>query len=42
LKPLYLFSFSKTYMSGCLGHPSVEEHGLMADEFAAFLSEMKL
>jgi hypothetical protein len=41
LKPVQLFSFSKTYRSGCLGHPSLEEHALMAEEFAAFLKEMQ-
>jgi hypothetical protein len=37
LKPLLIFSFSKTYMGGCLGHPSTAEHALMAEEFIDFL-----
>jgi len=37
LKPLLIFSFSKTYMGGCLGHPSTAEHALMAEEMVEFL-----
>ncbi len=39
LKPLLIFSFSKTYMSGCLGHPSTAEHALMAEEMVGFLKK---
>lgn len=37
LKPMFIFSFSSVYRSGCLGHPSVEEHEKMAEEFIDFL-----
>ncbi|MDZ4748764.1 MAG: GDSL-type esterase/lipase family protein [Saprospiraceae bacterium] len=37
LKPMYIFSFSHVYQSGCLGHPSLEEHGKMAEEMILFL-----
>ncbi len=37
LKPMYIFSFSNVYRGGCLGHPSVEEHGKMAEEMIMFL-----
>lgn len=37
LKPIAIFSFSKMYTGGCYGHPSVEEHAMMAEELSAFL-----
>lgn len=37
LKPMSIFSFSRVYMNGCLGHPSVEEHGKMSEEMVVFL-----
>ena len=41
IKPPLIFSFSKSYMSGCQGHPSVEEHGKMAEEMVGYLRGMK-
>jgi hypothetical protein len=40
LKPMSVFSFSRVYQSGCQGHPSVEEHALMAEEMITFLKEI--
>ncbi|MBP6680184.1 MAG: hypothetical protein KA166_03270 [Saprospiraceae bacterium] len=37
IKPISIFSFSKMYSGGCGGHPSVEEQGMMAEEFVLFL-----
>ncbi len=37
LKPIYIFSFSTEYHGGCMGHPSVEEQGKMAEEMVLFL-----
>lgn len=39
LKPIYIFSFSNEYHGGCMGHPSVEEQGKMAEEFYDFLKD---
>jgi hypothetical protein len=39
IKPVAIFSFSKMYNSGCYGHPSVEEHALMAEELTTFLRD---
>jgi len=36
--PISIFSFSKMYVNGCGGHPSVEEQGKMAEEFVLFLN----
>lgn len=41
LKPIQLFSFSNEYHGGCMGHPSVEEQGKMAEEMVLFLSGIK-
>jgi hypothetical protein len=41
LKPLYIFSFSNEYHGGCMGHPSVEEQGKMAEEMILFLKGIK-
>ena len=41
LKPIYIFSFINEYHGGCLGHPSVEEQGKMAEEMVLFLSGIK-
>ena len=40
IKPISIFSFSKNYNNGCYGHPSVEDHGKMAEEFVLFLKEI--
>ena len=39
LKPMYIFSFSHEYHGGCMGHPSAEEQGKMAEEFYDFLKD---
>lgn len=40
LKPMNIFSFSSVYTGGCLGHPSVEEHGKMAEEMIEFVRKV--
>ncbi len=42
IKPLQLFSFSKPYQSGCQGHPSVEEHAMMAEEMVGHFRKFGL
>jgi hypothetical protein len=36
-KPVALFYFKPMQARGCSGHPSVEDHGIMADQLAPFL-----
>ncbi len=40
--PITLFRYKHSRNSGCTGHPSVEEHGLMADEILPFYQSMLL
>lgn len=40
VKPMHIFSFSNVYTGGCLGHPSVEEHGKMAEEMIEYLRKV--
>jgi len=39
-KPIKLFEFSKTYNNGCSTHPSVEEHGEIAEELIPFFKDL--
>jgi hypothetical protein len=35
-----LFIFSRSYSSGCTGHPDKEEHRIMAEELLPFFKKM--
>ncbi|MBF9252548.1 GDSL family lipase [Pontibacter sp. 172403-2] len=39
-KPVALHFFEPMQASGCSGHPSVEEHGIMANELAPFFQQL--
>ncbi|PRY10171.1 GDSL-like lipase/acylhydrolase family protein [Pontibacter ummariensis] len=39
-KPVALHFFQPMQASGCTGHPSVEEHGILADELTPFFSKL--
>jgi hypothetical protein len=39
-KPILIFKFKPMTPSGCSGHPNIEEHKIMADEYGPFLKNL--
>ena len=39
-KPIALYFFNPMQARGCAGHPSVEDHGIMADELVPFFKKL--